>query len=304
MGNSDVIKFNGAAHSSTFLILLPHYYSMTLVGLIPTEKKLSECNWRRGFFVSFLDILNQLLKKGGLLMAGAAVYTVVDSSSIVWTAVWSRLLLKRHLSFSQWFSLFLISLGLSFKAFQLNFSLHDEEFIGVLLILTASILMGLTFVLNEKYMEDANPTEGPNLVCMMGICCSILLTMWTFGWTIPRFDALILKNIALRNGDKKVILMSFFGLLVSGWLHSGTFWYIMKKIGAVSTGVLKGMKVATVFLLSHYFFCELQPSQCLNVWTGLSTTVCVIGVISYTYATTYEKKQLATEEETAPLLKN
>lgn len=38
----------------------------------------------------------------GLLYAGAAVYIVVDSSSLVWTAVWSRLILKKKYTNLQW----------------------------------------------------------------------------------------------------------------------------------------------------------------------------------------------------------
>ena len=61
-----------------------------------------------------------------------------------------------------------ISFGVSLKAWQLNITFSDEEFLGVCLILLASVLMGLTFVLNEKFMKGAKPVEGPNLVCMMG----------------------------------------------------------------------------------------------------------------------------------------
>ena len=137
----------------------------------------------------------------GLIFSGAAVYIVVDSSSIVWTAIWSWILLRRRLVFMQWvavsseqspspqhththeraFSLslslsvvcglvqiFFISAGVALKAATLHIALNDYEFIGVLLILSASILMGLTFVLNEKFMKDDNPIPGPNLVCMMG----------------------------------------------------------------------------------------------------------------------------------------
>lgn len=62
----------------------------------------------------------------------------------------------------------MITLGVSLKACQLNLTFSDDEFVGVLLILIASILMGLTFVLNEKFMKGTKPVEGPNLVCMMG----------------------------------------------------------------------------------------------------------------------------------------
>lgn len=280
----DVIKLNGGAHSSTFSILLPHYYSMIMVGTLPTQQKLTQCNWRKGMLVSSLDIVNQLLKKAGLLYAGAAVYIVIDSSSMVWTALWSRALLKRHLNLRQWIAILLISLGISLKACEQRFSFRDEEFVGVLLILLASVLMGLTFVLNEKFMRGQNCIEGPNLVCMMGVCCAIPVTLWSIVWTAPRFQELVLDPIVAKSGSLKTVAHCFFWLFVSGWMHSGTLWYLMTHFGAVSTGILKGLKVAIVFLASHYLFCDIQPNQCLNIWTGTAASLCVTGVVLYSFA--------------------
>nr|CEL68156.1 TPA: transporter/permease protein, putative [Neospora caninum Liverpool] len=280
----DVIKFNGGAHPSTFAILIPHYYSMVLVGALPTKQKLAECNWRRGIVLSSLDMINQLLKKAGLLYAGAAVYIIVDSSSIVWTAIWSLVLLRRKLKVCHWIGIALITLGISLKACQLNFTFRDEEFLGVTLILLAAILMGLTFVLNEKFMQGADRIEGPNLVCMMGVCSAVPITLWTLFWTVPRFGELVVDPIRERDGSFKVVGYCFFWLFVSCWMHSGTLWFLMTHFGAVSTGILKGLKVALVFLLSHWLFCDIQPNQCLNVWTGSSALICVVGVTVYSLA--------------------
>ncbi|KAL8274961.1 hypothetical protein Esti_001161 [Eimeria stiedai] len=296
----DVIKYNGGANASTFSILIPHYYSMMMVGLLPTKQSLGECDWRKGLVVSLLDIVNQLLKKAGLIYAGAAVYIVVDSSSLVWTAVWSELLLKRNLSPTQWFAIFIISLGVSLKASQLNLSFSDEEFVGVVLILCASILMGLTFVLNEKFMKGSKPVEGPNLVCMMGVCSSIVITCWTGFWTLPQFKQVVLDPIIAKGGSLHTVASCSLWLFISGWVHSGTLWYLMSSFGAVSTGILKGLKVALVFLISHFLFCELHPSQCLNAWTSASAATCVFGVILYSLASPPQRKaggeKLVTEE--------
>ncbi|PFH36771.1 putative transporter/permease protein [Besnoitia besnoiti] len=296
----DIIKHNGGAHSSTFSILLPHYYSMIMVGTLPTKQKLSECDWRKGMLVSSLDIVNQLLKKAGLLYAGAAVYIVVDSSSMVWTAVWSVLLLRRKLELIQWIAISLITLGISLKACQLNFTFRDEEFFGVILILLASVLMGLTFVLNEKFMRGDKKIEGPNLVCMMGVCCAIPVTLWTIFWTLPRFTELVVEPILEKSGSYRTVGHCFFWLFVSGWMHSGTLWYLMTHFGAVSTGILKGLKVALVFLISHWLFCDIQPNQCLNVWTGTSALICVVGVVLYSFAPL--ALPAASKEPSGPLL--
>eukprot|EP00922_Rhytidocystis_sp_ex-Travisia-forbesii_P020593 GHVS01030271.1.p1 GENE.GHVS01030271.1~~GHVS01030271.1.p1 ORF type:complete len:487 (+),score=91.96 GHVS01030271.1:89-1549(+) len=285
----DVIKFSGGAHSSTFLILLPHYYAMVLVGLLPKDRSLLDCgwtDWKKGLLLSSLDVINQLLKKAGLVFAGAGVYIIVESSSMVWTVLWSKLLLQKRLNFAQWLSILLVTAGIALRSCQLTFQIENEEFFGVVLILASSILMGLTFVLFEMFVN--HPTEavpGPTLVFMMGSTCAVLMTGWQVVWTVPRFDQLVLQTIHEKQGNPWYVLICYIFLFISGWIHSATLWYLLKVLGAVSSGVLKGLKVAGVFVLSHILFCEIQPSQCLNIWSGASATVCTVGVIVYSIIT-------------------
>eukprot|EP01071_Lankesteria_metandrocarpae_P005870 Lankesteria_metandrocarpae@DN4151_c1_g1_i2.p1 len=288
----DVIKMNGGAHSTTFLILLPHYGSMMLVGLFPKQVPLSECDWKTAMMLSGIDIVNQLMKKLGLVFAGAAVYIIIDSSSIVWTAVWSVILLKRRLSLLQWSAIGLIFVGVALKAFTLEINIQNEEFLGVVFISLAAMSMGLNFVLCEHFMlRQTKPIPGPNLVCMMGTCCSAVLALWTIGWTIPRFDALIVQRIHSVGGSPNTVILAFMLLIVTGVIHSSSFWYIIKRMGAVSSGVLKGLKVALVFVMSHYFFCETRPSQCLTPLSTASAVVCVSGVMMYSVVTAVLHKQ-------------
>ncbi|OEH74690.1 transporter permease protein [Cyclospora cayetanensis] len=297
-----------ASQASTFSILIPHYYSMMMV--VPLHNKSIETlplgvpqrvrleEGSRGLAsgypimdLQFLRIptvtlcLLLSLAAAGLIYAGAAVYIVVDSSSLVWTAVWSTAILNKKLSPTQWLAIVVISLGVSLKACQLNLAFNDEEFVGVLLILVASILMGLTFVLNEKFMLGSRPVEGPNLVCMMGYACTSTL-----------------QGTRLRNAT---VASCSLWLFISGWVHSGTLWYLMSSFGAVSTGILKGLKVALVFIISHFLFCEIQPNQCLNPWTAASAVTCVVGVIMYSLAAPPKKlsemsAKLITGEEDSP----
>eukprot|EP01066_Platyproteum_vivax_P010592 Platyproteum_vivax@DN4756_c0_g1_i1.p1 len=297
----DVIKYNGGADSRTFLFLLPHYLAMTLVGWTATglPKKIWQYSWWKGLHVSSLDIINQLLKKAGLIFAGSAVYIVIDSSSIVWTALWSYWLLGRKLNVLQWLAILLISAGCGLRAIEMDLSVKSDETIGIIMILLAAILMGLTFVLNEKYMVDANPIPGPYLVGMMGTLCSAVLIVWSLVYTLPNFEQLVLQRIYRVNGNFQIIGTCFVLLFCLGYLHSSTLWRLMKSLGAVSAGVMKGLKVAGVFVLSHFFFCHLQASQCLRPITACSATLCVLGVILYSYATKSAKPRLELRSQEA-----
>lgn len=277
----DIIKYNGCGNSSTFIFLIPHYLSMALVGFLPKKQKLKDCKWMKICVISMLDIFNQLLKKVGLIFAGSSLYIIVDSCTLIFTAIWRRLLLKRKINKVELLGILLISSGIAAKSNNLKIEISKDEILGSLLVFISNIIMGLTFVLNEKYMHEE--MEGPNIVCIMGICCFSLVFLWTCIWTLPNFDELIIQNIRKKNGNVNIILFSFLLLFIFNFITSSTLWYIMKLNGSLAVGSLKGLKVAIICIFSHIFFCKHDPKQCLNFCSALSVCLCVLGVTIYTY---------------------
>ncbi|VWU53154.1 drug metabolite transporter, putative [Hepatocystis sp. ex Piliocolobus tephrosceles] len=276
----DVIKYNGCANSSTFIFLLPHYFSMILVGFLPRKEKLKNCKWFRIFIISVVDLINQVLKKVGLIYAGSSLYVIIDSSTLIFTAMWRRILLKKKVDNYQLLGILLVTLGIAVKSNNLQVKLTKDEIIGAILIINSNILMGLTFVLNEKFMSIM---EGPNIVCLMGIFSFFFVFIWTCIWTVPNFDHLIVQNIKRHNGNINIIILSFLGLFFFNFMTSSTLWYIMKISGSLTIGILKGLKVAIIFLFSHIFFCKQDPRQCLNTYSSFSVIFCILGVLIYSY---------------------
>ncbi|CXI18763.1 drug metabolite transporter, putative [Plasmodium berghei] len=276
----DTIKYNGCANSSTFIFLIPHYLSMVVVGFLPTKCKLQDCEWKKILFISIMDLINQVLKKVGLIYSGSALYVIIDSSTLIFTAMWRKIILKKKLLVFQLIGILLITFGIAIKSNTLKVEIHGEEIIGSILIISSNILTGFIFVLNEKYMHKM---DGPNIVCLMGIFCSSAIFIWTFIWTIPNFDNLILKNIIKNNGNINIIIISFIFLFLFNLITSSTLWYIMKTKGSLYIGILKGLKVVIIFMFSHIFFCKYDSKQCLNLHSSLSVAFCMTGVIVYSY---------------------
>jgi len=199
----------------------------------------------------------------------------------VWTAFLAYLLLGKRLSSGQCVGILVICVGLTIRSVVIEFKSGPEELIGATCLFIAAILHGLSYVYNEKYLTGPNAIEGPNLVCMIGIVNSIVLTLWQLVWTIPRWNTLVVQNIRDRNGDPVVIIVCYLVLSSLCLIRSATLWYIIKHLGAVSSGVLKGTRTAITFVGSHFLFCHLQPSQCLTTTKGFSAAVCVAGVMTY-----------------------
>ncbi|KAF8821293.1 transporter/permease protein [Cardiosporidium cionae] len=241
-------------------------------------------NWRRVGFLTFCDLAHQLIEKIGLIYAGSGVYTIAASSSTVWIAALSFMLLHRKISFYKWVGVLSICFGLSLKAFQFSISQGENEIVGALLTVFAAFLHGLSFVINEAFMTGDDPIAGPNLVLMTGMISSALLSIWTAVWTIPRWDTLFNKNIAAAGGSSTVAVTCFFLLLLCSYVRSTILWYLIKHMGAVSSSILKGIRNPAVFFLSHIFFCHLEKSQCLSVLKSVAAIVCASGVMIYSFS--------------------
>ncbi|CDJ50436.1 hypothetical protein, conserved [Eimeria brunetti] len=95
----DLCRYQGLASASTFLYLLPHFMGMVIAGALPLSKEAGAPKaraqlknpylWRRAFRLALIDLTHQLLEKG--------VYIFLSSTSVVWTAALSALILGRGL---------------------------------------------------------------------------------------------------------------------------------------------------------------------------------------------------------------
>ncbi|CDJ39061.1 hypothetical protein, conserved [Eimeria tenella] len=278
----DFCRYQGVASASTFLFLLPHFIGMLVAGSLPlsADSKRPESRaqlrnprlWRRAFRLALIDLSHQLLEKAGLVLCGSGVYILLSSTSIVWTAVLSALILGRKFSPLKYFSLSLIVAGVSIKASNLSLTFSSQESLGMILSLLAAILQGLTFVLNERFMEDEDaPITGLNLVFMMGYVAVAV----TAGAAVAAAAA-IAYAVAVAE--------SYCGFCVrqqghQHWAAVGVDLCVDAAPGAVTSGALKGCKAAAVVVLSHVLFCSVQESQCIGVRKGIAAAMCVAGVV-------------------------
>ncbi|CBZ50320.1 hypothetical protein NCLIV_007930 [Neospora caninum Liverpool] len=297
----DLLRYHGGAEPTTLLYLLPTYLGMVFVGLASkTRKSIWNEKWGRASLLCLCDLLHQIAEKAGLVFAGSAAYTITASWSTVWTALLSLLILRKRLQKHQWLGILLICIGFSVKAAQINFTRTNYEAIGILLTLFASVLHGLSFVLNEKYMTGEHRIEGPNLVGMCGMISSTAVASWILVWTVPQWDVRVRGSIASKGGSITVVAAVHVALFLLSVLRSATLWYLLKHVGAVSSGILKGARTAVVFLLSHVFYCHLQESQCMTSVKALSVVLCVAGVLVYSVGDRLVSRELFTREKPAP----
>jgi len=69
--------------------------------------------------------------------------------------------------------------------------------------------------------------------------------------------------------------------VLSSFLHSWSFFYLMCNEGAVNTGILQALRAVMVFITSAILYCDEQESQCYTKFKFMSTCIVVFGVYCY-----------------------
>eukprot|EP00923_Selenidium_pygospionis_P008163 GHVN01013810.1.p1 GENE.GHVN01013810.1~~GHVN01013810.1.p1 ORF type:complete len:289 (-),score=22.41 GHVN01013810.1:357-1223(-) len=225
----------------------------------------------------------------GLVMTGSAVYIVLSSSGVIWTALLSRYILKKRMSRLVCVGVTLTFIGLVSKGFFV--STHPSEnktdlIIGCVLVLMGVCLQSATYVLTELFLTSENHSiEGPNFVFIHGMMNSTILSAW-FVWYcgLPGSEGWnrhFTERIANAGGSPKLVVLGYFLILLSAMIRSNILWYIQKYGGAITLNVLKGARAGIVVVLSHVLYCNLNPAQCLTPIKAFSSFCCIFGVFIY-----------------------
>lgn len=154
----------------------------------------SNCNNRKYYSWLWSRILNTWLiqvMNVGLLLTSASVYQMLRGAVVIFTGVFSYLFLNRRLKFYEWFSLFLVVLGVGivglssvlFPQKKPAETLDDSGFdfaslLGVFLVLGAQIFTASQFVIEEKvlYRYKVTPLKAVGLEGTFGLI-SVLAAM-------------------------------------------------------------------------------------------------------------------------------
>lgn len=314
----EFLTLNGAFDKSTLLIVLPNYIGMSFAVLTRYDvihTTLQFVVWGDMLALAVVDIFSQGLCLIGLVYAGSSIYIIVYSSTTIWAAVWSYFLLHKELISKQWVGIIMVVMGLSITAYDgkstASASGGMDVLVGISMIMLGSLTHALTWVLIEKWTQhppspvqeqvqvkkDQDSGAGgsvcpqkvsrkevaaPELVCsLMGISGCLFYSAWQMVYTLPRWEELVLAPIEARQGDLKHIGIAYLLLAFMGFLHAVSFYHLLGHVGAVATGVMKGVQSVAVLLLSHEAFCGVERAQCFTVSKGVSLVVVLCGVFYY-----------------------
>lgn len=323
-----LLRDAGLADPKCQLYMLFYYLGPASVGLhwigsAEERQKLRQIAptmWARALGITIFDIVATAMNYGGAALAGPTIFAIVYSSVTVWTAVFSRLLLKRYLQPAQWLGIAIVFGGLALTAKDVHSvssssSAHDGNDVahGLVLVVLGSAMHGMTYVLCEVVMvvpekarahiratlpnflqvalidaDDDSDRPGLSVTqncAIQGINAVIFMLVWQFFYTLPRWDSLLLEPMqeAGTTMTSASVLLGGFGL--ANFVHAISYFFTLRHFpgGAVSAGVMKGLQAVLVFVVTDRFFCGRTGGEemCFSSTKLISLVTVVGGVVLF-----------------------
>lgn len=293
----------------TLAILLPKPASITTIVPMETKKAgFSKSQHTRFLSVGCLEVAGNVTGVLGLIFAGSGVFQVVYSSVVLFTALLSRVLLGKSPQPKQWLALFLITLGLAVSAIggtstpsstpsAENSDLSRSILIGILFTLVSATFYSFSYVLVEYTLQDPlNAPSERDLQAYAGLYGLILVSGYMIFYTVPNWETLVVQSVAAKHGSMNHVFLAYATLSISCFLHSVSYYKLVRNVGAVSTGVLQALRAVSVFGISSLVICGQHPEQCVTKPKMLSMAVVSIGLYAYS-AWSLPKKAVPPEPE-------
>jgi len=258
-------------------------------------------------YILLVDLFANATFWAGLTYIGSALCTIVYSSVLIWSAVFSRVLYKKHISFFKWVAIVVILSSLAVST--INQVENDSnspwlQLLGVGLILSSAVLYGLEYVLGENVlMKNTNPLGGsvffwPNM---------LVFAVWASFGTGFGYDKFLGDPVAKAASDAGAVPCAwciaalYAAFTLSNGIHMVSFMYCLNggPTSAVAGAVNKSLQSALVFVSSDLLFCPdhswNQGRQGTNEMTCFTTLKVagfigtIVGVFIYSLESKFTK---------------
>lgn len=278
----ELLVLNGAAEPSTMLVLLPSFIGMGLS--IFTNKDsmyIGQISVWMIVLLTLLDLASHRITNQGMVDAGSTIYTVVHCSGTIFTACFAVMVLHRNLYFNHWAGIVIISIGLAVIVAGVQAE-GRAVFDGIIFILCGTLIHSFSYIVIEYSLVHAENPVAPEFLCaMLGLTGGMVNVAWQCLYTLPRFQHLVVDNIAAHRGSLSTIVLAYAALTIAGCVSATCLYRLLHSAGSATTGVIKGLQAVLTFVSSHFAFCGIQPSQCFTATKGVSLAIVLTGVLIY-----------------------
>jgi len=288
LGNQ-LVYYNGAGDNRSLLPAAATFFGMCCAIFVPREELKEDSYYivpyGKIILMGFLEFFGCVFAMLGLNCAGSGVFQVVYASIVIWIALLSKWFLNKRLSSQYWTAVFITTFGVSLSAIGSfsSGSINAIQLLGITLTLLSTFSYGSNYIVSEYILSVTNPPPSMVIQMYTGITGFLLVFSYIIFFTIPNWNILVSENIRSVKGSIAVIIITYIGLAISSFLHSWSYFKLVKQTGSVGTGILQSLRAIFVFILSSVCFCSNHPEQCINTPKIASAIVVVVGVTYFSY---------------------
>ena len=153
------------------------------------------------------------------------------------------------------------------------------------LTFTGTLFYALEYTLCEQVFSlYERPVDSKELCFFTGGWGLLMTLMWMCVYTTPRWQEVVVGEIAEHDGSLPLILFLFLTHTINNGVHNYAWFVVCELESGVSTGLLMGVKAATLFLASAICFCdEAHTEQCMTPAKASATAIVLVGTGVYYY---------------------
>lgn len=281
------VKFEHTPRPETLWPLYPLYLGNLLVGSFSAP--LPRRSWNKGSKLFGCDIGGQICSNLGLLAIGPPLYSIFYKSVTVFTALLSLVVLPTasHPTALQWIAILVISAGLCIQGTSALNDFRSRQIGGISLVLLGCLSYGAGAVYSELYLGVEGDSLGP------------LQAAWVFGVAgcsaCAVWSAFTIQGVITSPSFWLAMAM----MVATNAIHQATWFFLVGRIGACATAVLKAFQSACLFFAGSFAFCRSDRNECLTAEKVICFIVVTAGVLVFSYRSS---APAPSPEETSPLL--
>lgn len=185
----EYIKQQGAAPPDSLLFSIPNSVAMSLLLFVPQKESritFIEKFWKQALLMTFIDVAGTSLTLFGQILCGSGIYIVIYSSLTVWSAIGSRIMMKKHFNIWQIIGIVVVTLGLAVSGVA-SLDEGSSIIIGVCITLVGTIFHSAVYWLNEFF--NFKYTVNLQIMCgYTGVGGILLYLIYECVYTIPRWE--------------------------------------------------------------------------------------------------------------------
>jgi uncharacterized membrane protein (DUF373 family) len=243
----------------------------------------------------------------GFTMCGASLSNILLSSmGQIFTALSTRFILGKRLSYGQLAAITLVGLGIVLRspalesAFTIvNFRLSSfpdlsnlfkrivgtisatEQAAGVFFIILAAALYSCLGITYEALMSSNSPPPYQDILFTTSAIGSLGAVCYQIVWVLPRWGYMVAANLSRTNlsHPKLVFLLILFGALFN--LHMYIQSRVFKSDGAIGVGLVNAVRGAVLVVATSILFCSERSDLCLTFRSGISALLTTLGGVAW-----------------------